>query len=248
MAPPLVTIYVTSLTSQPKVRQHTELLHRSLKGLEIPYESFDLVMDSDAKTRWQRAKPPGQVIGLPGFLVGGEFIGTMDDFEYAVESATLPEFLKQDVDLASGTLDPDQSLGEAELEKLMREMTDGDLVKLVEELHVGDSVGKVGLMVPVEEEFAAGEKKEEEKEVSVLEKVGDEGEGKAEDTEKVDEGKEETAAGTIASAVETVKKTIAAPVAQAVIPAVGAAAEKEEKGSEGVADGAPAVEGKEKLD
>lgn len=32
-------------------------------------------MDTEAKTRWQRAKPPGQVIGLPGFLVGGEFVG-----------------------------------------------------------------------------------------------------------------------------------------------------------------------------
>jgi hypothetical protein len=38
-------------------------------------QAFDLVMDQDAKTRWQRAKPPGAVIGLPGYLVGGEFIG-----------------------------------------------------------------------------------------------------------------------------------------------------------------------------
>jgi len=32
-------------------------------------------MDQDAKTRWQRAKPPGQIIGLPGYLVGGEWLG-----------------------------------------------------------------------------------------------------------------------------------------------------------------------------
>ena len=32
-------------------------------------------MDQDAKTRWQRAKPPGQIIGLPGYLVGGEWVG-----------------------------------------------------------------------------------------------------------------------------------------------------------------------------
>lgn len=63
---------------------------RSLKGLEIPYEvsgtvallkpstdhqSFDLVIDEQAKTRWQRAKPPGVVVGLPGYLVGGEWVG-----------------------------------------------------------------------------------------------------------------------------------------------------------------------------
>ena len=32
-------------------------------------------MDEAAKTRWQRAKPVGKVIGLPGYLVAGEWIG-----------------------------------------------------------------------------------------------------------------------------------------------------------------------------
>jgi hypothetical protein len=32
-------------------------------------------MDEEAKTRWQRAKPAGQIIGLPGYLVGGEWVG-----------------------------------------------------------------------------------------------------------------------------------------------------------------------------
>lgn len=32
-------------------------------------------MDEQAKTRWQRAKPPGVVVGLPGYLVGGEWVG-----------------------------------------------------------------------------------------------------------------------------------------------------------------------------
>jgi len=155
MPPPPVTIYVTSLTSQPKVRQHIDLLHRSLKALEIPYESFDLVNDPDAKTRWQRAKPPGKVIGLPGYLVGGEWVGTMDDFEEAVESQTLPSFLKQDLDL-NLTLDPSSTssttggstVGQAELERLMREMSDADLDALAGELGVGVGAAKVGLMVP----------------------------------------------------------------------------------------------------
>jgi hypothetical protein len=38
-------------------------------------QSYDLVMDEQAKTRWQRAKPPGMVVGLPGYLVGGEWVG-----------------------------------------------------------------------------------------------------------------------------------------------------------------------------
>jgi len=141
MPPPPVTIYITSLTSTAKVRQQTELLHRSLRGLEIPYESFDLVMDSDAKTRWQRAKPPGVVVGLPGYLVGGEWVGTMDDFELAVESGTLPTFLKQDLDVTGGTIQ------QTELENLMRGMSEADIDALVGELGHGP-VGKVGLLVP----------------------------------------------------------------------------------------------------
>ena len=38
-------------------------------------QAHDLVMDEQAKIRWQRAKPPGVVVGLPGYLVGGEWVG-----------------------------------------------------------------------------------------------------------------------------------------------------------------------------
>lgn len=50
-------------------------------------QAFDLVMDQEAKTRWQRAKPPGKVIPLPGYLVGGEYIG--------VSPLPIPIFLSQ---------------------------------------------------------------------------------------------------------------------------------------------------------
>ncbi|KAK8869582.1 hypothetical protein IAR55_000149 [Kwoniella newhampshirensis] len=150
MAPPPVSIYVTSLTSAPKVRKYIELLRSSLRALEIPYEEHDLVMDEDAKKRWQRAKPPGVVVGLPGYLVGGEWVGTMEDFEDAVETQTLESFLKQDLDLSappatssSSSSDlPESSsqrtVQEVELEKLMKEMTDQDLDQLIADLDVND--------------------------------------------------------------------------------------------------------------
>ncbi|RXK41907.1 hypothetical protein M231_00628 [Tremella mesenterica] len=144
MAPPPVTIYVTSLTSQPRVRQHIDLLHRSLKALEIPYESFDLVVDQDAKTRWQRSKPTGMVVGLPGYLVGGEWVGTMEDFEYAVEEQRLPEFLKQNLDISTEQ-EGNTSVSQIELENLMREMSDADLDVLAGQLGV-ESDAKVGLL------------------------------------------------------------------------------------------------------
>lgn len=70
----------------------------------------------------------------------------MDDFEEAVETQSLPQFLRQDADATSSNTAP--TVGEAELERLMREMSDTDLDALAGELGVGDDVGKVGLIVP----------------------------------------------------------------------------------------------------
>ena len=78
----------------------------------------------------------------------------MDDFEHAVETATLPKFLKQDQDYdidsinasSGGAGSTSGTVAEAELEKLMREMSDGDLDKLAGDIGAGDGLGKVGLM------------------------------------------------------------------------------------------------------
>lgn len=71
---------------------------------------------------------------------------TMEDFEYAVESATLPSFLKQDVDLDLSSGNKSATIGEAELEALMREMSEGDLEKLAGEIGIDTNDTKVGLI------------------------------------------------------------------------------------------------------
>lgn len=70
----------------------------------------------------------------------------MDDFEEAVETQTLPQFLKQDADTTSLS-NTAPTVGEAELERLMREMSDSDLDALAGALGV-EGAGKVGLIVP----------------------------------------------------------------------------------------------------
>lgn len=77
----------------------------------------------------------------------------MEDFEYAVESQTLPSFLKQDQDhgtasTTASTTDTPGTVGQSELERLMREMSDADLDALASQLGVEGKAGKVGLMVP----------------------------------------------------------------------------------------------------
>jgi hypothetical protein len=53
----------------------------------LPQE-FDLANDEEAKRRWQRAKPEGMVVGLPGFLVGGEWVGVSTS---SLETGLIPD-------------------------------------------------------------------------------------------------------------------------------------------------------------
>jgi hypothetical protein len=60
----------------------------------------------------------------------------MDEFEEAVETQELENFLKQDMELA----DVSQTIGEAELDRLMREMTEEDLDDLVSNMDLNKDV------------------------------------------------------------------------------------------------------------
>ena len=71
----------------------------------------------------------------------------MDDFEQAVETGTLIEFLKQDQDYdLSAPSNTSGTVAEAELERLMREMSEGDLDVLAGEIGVDPKDTRVGLL------------------------------------------------------------------------------------------------------
>jgi hypothetical protein len=56
-----------------KQRTEQEYLIRTLSTLSIPFVKLDVSLDEDAKRIWRRK---GRTDGkLPGFLVGGEFVG-----------------------------------------------------------------------------------------------------------------------------------------------------------------------------
>jgi len=104
----------------------------------------------------------------------------MDDFEYAVESQTLPSFLKQDQDYGSSSSNTaaaeggggGETVGQSELERLMREMSESDIDALAAHFEVEDT-GKVGLMVPEgAEPVQKGVKDRGEEEEEELESVG----------------------------------------------------------------------------
>ncbi|GJE87633.1 hypothetical protein PsYK624_037160 [Phanerochaete sordida] len=97
MAPPPIQVFLTTIASQVELRRRQEYLLRLLQVKKIPFTSYDLASDEDAKRLWKR-KAPTDKQQLPGFLVGGDFIGTFSQFEEAVEFDELEIFLRRNED------------------------------------------------------------------------------------------------------------------------------------------------------
>ncbi|KAK2461648.1 hypothetical protein APHAL10511_006111 [Amanita phalloides] len=110
MPSPPISVFLTTIASQPALRQrqgdltwplsrlfdtelYIEYLLRILQVKKIPFSSYDLASDEDAKRLWKR-KAPSDKQQLPGILVGGRFPGTFAEFEDAVEYDELDRFLR----------------------------------------------------------------------------------------------------------------------------------------------------------
>ncbi|KAL5495393.1 hypothetical protein ACEPAI_856 [Sanghuangporus weigelae] len=93
MPSPPIEVFLTTIASQPALRQRQEYILRILQVKKIPFTSYDLASNEDAKRLWKRKAPPNRQ-QLPGILVGGTFPGTYDEFEEAVEYDELDRFLR----------------------------------------------------------------------------------------------------------------------------------------------------------
>ncbi|TRM66403.1 hypothetical protein BD626DRAFT_360954, partial [Schizophyllum amplum] len=93
MPSPPIQLFLTTIASQPALRQRQEYILRILQVKKIPFTSYDLASDETAKSLWRR-KAPRDKQQLPGILVGGMFPGTFADFEESVEFGELDIFLR----------------------------------------------------------------------------------------------------------------------------------------------------------
>ncbi|KAH7104118.1 hypothetical protein BKA62DRAFT_669754 [Auriculariales sp. MPI-PUGE-AT-0066] len=93
MPSPPIQVFLTTIASQPALRSRQEYILRILQVKKLPFTSYDLASDEDAKKLWRR-KAPNDKQQLPGILVGGRFPGQFSDFEDAVEHDELSIFLR----------------------------------------------------------------------------------------------------------------------------------------------------------
>ncbi|KAF7306788.1 hypothetical protein MIND_00470500 [Mycena indigotica] len=93
MPSPPIEVFLTTIASQPVLRQRQEYILRILQTKKIPFTSYDLASDENAKRRWRR-KAPADKQQLPGMLVGGTYPGAFADFEEAVECGELDTYLR----------------------------------------------------------------------------------------------------------------------------------------------------------
>ncbi|KAI0778595.1 hypothetical protein BD413DRAFT_510339 [Trametes elegans] len=93
MPSPPIQVFLTTIATQPALRQRQEYVLRVLQVKKVQFTSYDLASDEDAKKLWRR-KAPLEKQQLPGILIGGEFPGTFQEFEEAVEFGELDAFLR----------------------------------------------------------------------------------------------------------------------------------------------------------
>jgi len=93
MPHPPIQVFLTTIATQPVLRQRQDYILRILQTKKITYTSYDLASDEDAKRLWKR-KAPLDKQQLPGILVGGKYPGTFDEFEEAVEYDEVDTFLR----------------------------------------------------------------------------------------------------------------------------------------------------------
>ncbi|KAH9486604.1 hypothetical protein JR316_0000669 [Psilocybe cubensis] len=83
MPSPPITLYMTTIASQPVLRQRQGKAFprpkepRLERAKKIPFNTYDLASDEEAKRLWRR-KAPLDKQQLPGILVGGKFPGNAD--------------------------------------------------------------------------------------------------------------------------------------------------------------------------
>jgi hypothetical protein len=59
MPPPPIHVFLTTIASQPALRQRQEFLLRTLEVKKIPFTPYDLASDEAAKKLWRRKAPLG---------------------------------------------------------------------------------------------------------------------------------------------------------------------------------------------
>ncbi|KAI8596523.1 hypothetical protein EDD21DRAFT_388028 [Dissophora ornata] len=86
-----VQIYGSSVSGSLMIKRAQQTISNRLEQLEIEYEFVDISVSEEAKL-YMRRKNRGET-QLPQIFTGGEYRGVFDDFEYAIETHQLSQFL-----------------------------------------------------------------------------------------------------------------------------------------------------------
>ncbi|KAF8978190.1 hypothetical protein BGZ52_006303 [Haplosporangium bisporale] len=86
-----VEIYGSSVSANPRIKRAQQYISDQFEHHEIEADFVDLAASEEAKMRIKR-KSNGET-ALPQIFSDGDYRGTFEDFEYAIETHQLPQFL-----------------------------------------------------------------------------------------------------------------------------------------------------------
>uniref|UniRef100_A0A914DTR5 Uncharacterized protein n=1 Tax=Acrobeloides nanus TaxID=290746 RepID=A0A914DTR5_9BILA len=94
--PPL-RVYIASITGNTEVRKHIQRTLMILDGLGVPFKAIDITVrgnEEEKEYMREHSKKEGAGILPPQFFHNNDYLGNFSDFDEAVETNTLEEFLR----------------------------------------------------------------------------------------------------------------------------------------------------------
>ncbi|TFK91654.1 hypothetical protein K466DRAFT_643756 [Polyporus arcularius HHB13444] len=161
MPPPPIQVFLTTIASQPALRQRQEYVLRVLQVKKAQFTSYDLASDEDAKKLWRRKAPLGyeeavEFGELDQFLRLNENWDPLEDDKPLLRAVPVgipgayapaqmnpehispaPSPIKSKHPHREGELDAGDKLGDSSLHGV--NVTDDELLKLVEELGLDEA-------------------------------------------------------------------------------------------------------------
>lgn len=88
--PPIIVVYGSSVSGNLQIKKEQGYMQDALSAKKIPYTFVDIAADSAQKAHLFSVSP---VRTLPQLFVDGVYKGGYAEFELAVETESLPQFL-----------------------------------------------------------------------------------------------------------------------------------------------------------
>lgn len=87
----MITLYISSVSGNIQIKKHQQYIQQILEGKKIQFTQIDIAADEKARDHMRKVSGQSKI---PQIFINDRYKGGYEEFEEAVESETLPQFLE----------------------------------------------------------------------------------------------------------------------------------------------------------